>query len=149
MKLIVEKERSQTNLKKKNTFFKLDLAVLAALNRQDCYGYEITTTLKEQTDNLFSLREGVLYPILYKLCEEGKISSENRLVNGRNRVYYHLEEPGKKYMEELLHEYEVGQRLLNHYLTWTGCIDPEDTEGLLMDPQDISSEKENSTEADI
>lgn len=109
-------------MRRNNSFFKLDLLILAALNKGDQHGYGITAIIKSQTNDLFNLREGVLYPILYRLCEEGKISSRpGATVNGRNRVYYHIEEPGKEYMNELMLEYIKGTQGINEYLEWADC----------------------------
>ena len=86
----VSMERN-TNNKKKNSFFKLDLLILSVLNQRDCYGYEITSSVRKETDDMFIIKEGVMYPILYRLLQEGLISSQEKLVNGRIRIYYHME----------------------------------------------------------
>ena len=47
-----------------------------------------------------------LYPSLYRLVEKGMISDHSEKVGKRRvRVYYHLEEQGRKYLEDLKHEY--------------------------------------------
>ena len=44
--------------------------------------------------------------MLYKLQDQGMISGEKVLVGKRmTRVYYHLEEPGHRRLQELVHEY--------------------------------------------
>ena len=56
-------------------------------------------------------QEGSLYPVLYKLQDQGMISGEKVLVGKRmTRVYYHLEEPGRRRLQELVHEYQVMTR---------------------------------------
>lgn len=127
-----------TDLRKKNNYFKLDLLVLAALSRQDCYGYEIISYLREMTEGMYSLREGVMYPILYRLCKEGMISSENRVVKSRNRVYYHLEEPGREYLDEMVQDYILSQTLLNRYFLWTGVLNKDNVYGLIANPDEFS-----------
>ena len=49
---------------------------LKILEEKDCYGYEITHSLKELTHGKIDVKEGTLYPILYKFEELGYITSE-------------------------------------------------------------------------
>lgn len=96
----------RSNNKKKNSFFKLDLLILSVLNQRDCYGYEITSSVRKETDDMFIIKEGVLYPILYRLLQEGLISSQEKLVNGRVRIYYHMEPEGLAYYDRMVREFE-------------------------------------------
>lgn len=107
---------------RKNSFFRLELLILAALNTGDCYGYEIASMIMENTDNLFSIKEGVLYPILYKLNAQEYISLQSAIVKGRNRIYYHLEPKGRAHLAELAGEYLNGEDLVNAFLVHTGTL---------------------------
>lgn len=80
---------------KRNNVFKLDILILSVLRRKDCYGAEIATTINNETNDLFSVKEGVLYPILYKLEQSGFVSSSEQIVNRKLRVYYHLTDLGQ------------------------------------------------------
>ena len=62
-----------------NQFFKLEMLFLKILEEKDCYGYEITHTLSERTQGKINVKEGTMYPILYKFEEAGYISSEKNL----------------------------------------------------------------------
>lgn len=53
----------------------LELLVLETVCQGSTYGYELLTKLKERSDSLFSLKEGTLYPILYRLEDDGLIQS--------------------------------------------------------------------------
>ena len=53
----------------------LEMLVLEALCDDPTYGYELLGRLKERSGGLFILKEGTLYPILYRLEDEGLISS--------------------------------------------------------------------------
>lgn len=109
---------------KKNSFFKLDLLILSALRRQDCYGYEITTIIKEHTDGMFNIKEGVMYPILYRLVQDGYISRYEKTVNSRTRIYYHLQPQGLDYLNSLISEFDSGIRLVNEFILWSMETDP-------------------------
>lgn len=62
----------------------LEMMVLEAICRKETYGYELLTTLREATGGLFTLKEGTLYPILYRLEDEGLILSSWSQGEGRN-----------------------------------------------------------------
>lgn len=97
---------SQNTFKKGN----IELLLLAILTSEDCYGYQITQSIKKLSDGLITVTEGALYPILYRLTDQGYVTTEERLVGKRmRRVYYHLEEAGKAYFTTLLEEYRSNQ----------------------------------------
>ena len=54
----------------------LEMLVLQLICRQPTYGYELLTRLKEQSGGLFTLKEGTLYPILYRLEDDGMICAK-------------------------------------------------------------------------
>ena len=43
--------------------------VLKILSERPMYGYEIATMLAQRSENIFSLGQGTLYPLLYSLEE--------------------------------------------------------------------------------
>ena len=77
------------------------------LNQQDMYGYQICQTLAEKSNHVYTVSEGSLYPILYRLSQAGYISERVELVKRRSRVYYHLEEPGQIYFHQCMKEYRM------------------------------------------
>lgn len=100
-----------------NQFFKLEMLFLKILEEKDCYGYEITHTLSERTQGKINVKEGTMYPILYKFEEAGYISSEKRLVGKRmTRVYYHLEPSGRDYLNKIYDEYKSMISIINDFM---------------------------------
>ena len=94
-------------MSEKNNFFRLEMLYLKILDEKDCYGYEITHTLKERTHGKINVKEGTMYPILYKFEEIGYITSKKKLVGKKmTRVYYHLEPSGKEYLDKIYSEYK-------------------------------------------
>lgn len=70
----------------------LELLVLAQLNRQDCYGYD----LSESIAGKMNISDGTVYPILRKLKEEGfLITYLSEESGGPPRKYYRLTPLGK------------------------------------------------------
>ena len=53
----------------------LEMLVLNIICKKTTYGYELMAELKKQSHDLFTLKEGTLYPILYRLEDEGMIES--------------------------------------------------------------------------
>ena len=61
----------------------LELLVLETVCKGSTYGYELLTSLKNQSGEMFALKEGTLYPILYRLEDEGLIQSSWSQGEGR------------------------------------------------------------------
>jgi len=84
------------------------LVVLAILKREDMYGYQIVQEMNRSSGGVLAVQEGSLYPVLYKLQDQGMISDRRVQVGKRmTRVYYHLEPAGEARLQELIQEYEA------------------------------------------
>lgn len=83
----------------------VDLVVLGVLMQGDMYGYEIVKAIKEKSGGNYDIPLGTLYPVLYRFIENGYLSDRDEIVNKRLRKYYHIEEKGREFYEELLSEY--------------------------------------------
>lgn len=81
----------------------LDMLVLKLLEQQEKYGYQIINELKEKSNNRFSLKEGTLYPILYRLEDDAFVESKWSEARGKKvpRKYYAITEKGKQKLKEL------------------------------------------------
>ena len=85
----------------------MSLVILALLNREDMYGYQLVQETEKQSGGRLTTQEGSLYPVLYKLLDQGYISDRKVQVGKRmTRVYYHLEPAGEEKLRELIREYE-------------------------------------------
>lgn len=84
----------------------MSLVVLALLKREDMYGYQLVQNIETLSGGKITTQEGSLYPVLYKLADQGLISDKKVQVGRRmTRVYYHLEPEGEKKLDELIREY--------------------------------------------
>lgn len=84
-----------------------ELLALHLLSKEDLYGYQITQLMEEKSGGRFTMLEGTLYLILYKLVDAGYLTTYSKLVGKRRtRKYYHLEDEGRKYLETILNEYD-------------------------------------------
>ncbi|MDD6145651.1 MAG: PadR family transcriptional regulator [Oscillospiraceae bacterium] len=84
-----------------------EFLVLYLLSKEDLYGYQITQLFNEKSAGRFSILEGTLYLVLYKLVDAGYLSTYTALVGKkRTRKYYHLEPAGMEYLKQALYEYD-------------------------------------------
>jgi len=69
--------------------------VLAILHRGPSYGYELIQEIKELSAEKIQWSEGMLYPFLHWMEEEGLIESEwKNSESGRRRKYYRISRKG-------------------------------------------------------
>jgi PadR family transcriptional regulator PadR len=78
----------------------LDLMILTIVRREPLHGYGIAQRLKALTQGTFQINPGSLFPALYALERDGKLSCEERLSeNNRTARYYVLTALGRKELE--------------------------------------------------
>ena len=86
----------------------LEMLVLALLDRRASHGYELLQRLKESINGQLVLKEGTLYPILYRLEDDGCISSAWQSPTGEPqtpktaRKVYQITERGRAVLTEHL-----------------------------------------------
>lgn len=82
------------------------LVILSLLSQEDMYGYQLVQEMEKQSGGSLITKEGALYPILYKLLDQGFVSDQKVLVGRRmTRIYYHLEPSGREHLKALTEEY--------------------------------------------
>lgn len=81
----------------------LDMLVLRLLKSEAKYGYQIIQEMKEKSDETFLLKDGTLYPILYRLEEDNLVVSKWSEAVGKQvpRKYYEITEAGQKALGEI------------------------------------------------
>jgi len=95
----------------------VELVVLSLLIEKDLYGYEITQMILERGEGLYIVPEGSLYPTLYRLEDNGYVSSYKKLIGKRmTRVYYHIETKGIDYFLEIKEEYYAMNKCIRRIL---------------------------------
>jgi PadR family transcriptional regulator, regulatory protein PadR len=94
-----------------------ELLILSLLkDREEMYGYEIVAAIGEATGQVVSLKEGVVYPLLHGLEQDGVLKTQRRPANGRTRVYYALTSKGVRRLFELTDEWQRMQRAVTRAL---------------------------------
>lgn len=89
-----------------------DGTVLAALSKEDMYGYALTKIVQES----LSVSESTLYPVLRRLKKEGYLETYDEPFEGRNRRYYSLTPMGSRHLEEIIDEWIVFRDSLDRLL---------------------------------
>ncbi len=80
----------------------LDVCVLAAIRKEDSYGYQIIKDLKPCVE----LSESTLYTILKRLESAQMLTVRTAEHGGRLRKYYHITEEGIRRIEEFKVEWK-------------------------------------------
>ena len=102
----------------------LELLLLKLLDKGDMYGYQVVTSLEDGGGELLQIKEGTLYPVLYRLEDNGFISSyRDNPRRGVPRKYYKLTPSGKRYLAELIEEWESFTGIINKFLKEEGQKD--------------------------
>ena len=93
------------------------MLLLKLLEEEDLYGYQMIRRLEARSDNVFSLKEGTMYPVLHALEEEGAGESyEKTAENGRTRKYYHLTKKGQRTLGKKREEWETCEKAVRAVL---------------------------------
>ena len=81
----------------------LEMLVLKLLEKEEKYGYQIISELKEKSNQRFLLKEGTLYPILYRLEDDKYVESRWSEATGKKvpRKYYVITEEGRKALKQI------------------------------------------------
>ena len=86
------------------------MLVLRLLKSEAKYGYQIIQEMREKSEEIFLLKDGTLYPILYRLEDDGLVASKWIGAVGKQvpRKYYEITEDG---MQELARIEDVWRRI--------------------------------------
>ena len=91
----------------------LDVCVLAAIQNEDSYGYQIIKDMKPFVE----ISESTLYPILRRLESAQLLTVRTAEHNGRLRKYYRITPLGKQRIADFKNEWD---ELLSIYQFITG-----------------------------
>lgn len=84
----------------------LEMLLLRLLDETDRYGYELVSELDRRSGGRMAVKDGTLYPVLYRLEEAGWVEpywqAEGR---GVPRKYYRITGAGKSELERSLAEW--------------------------------------------
>lgn len=93
----------------------LDGCVLAIIEKEEVYGYELSKKL--QQEGLEDVSEGTIYPVLLRLQKNKWIIGQMRpSESGPNRKYYSLTNEGEVALESIRQEWKLLARPISNIL---------------------------------
>jgi DNA-binding PadR family transcriptional regulator len=88
--------------------------VLSILAEGESYGYAIIQRVKELSEGRIQWTDGMLYPVLHWLEDQGYVRSQWRQSEtGRRRKYYQLKPQGKQALRGRREQWQVVNSALN------------------------------------
>lgn len=85
----------------------LELLLLRILADEPTYGYELLSRLGKRSGGRFHIKEGTLYPVLYRLEDADLVEPEwEQRARGASRKVYRLTPAGVTRLRELTHEWQ-------------------------------------------
>ena len=79
----------------------LDMLILKAVEEEPVHGFGISVRLRRLSREVLQVEQGSLYPALYRLEEQGLITSEWGVSeNNRKAKYYALTAAGRKQLKQ-------------------------------------------------
>lgn len=98
------------------------ILILSLLNRRSMYGYEMIREIEDRSENIFSFKEGTLYPLLHTLEKEEMIESYwEDTESKRKRKYYRITDSGRKLLRQKEKEWRTFTKAVEQVL-WEGLI---------------------------
>lgn len=80
----------------------LEMLLLRILADEPTYGYELLSRLSKRSGGRFHIKEGTLYPVLYRLEDAGLVVPEwDQPARGVPRKVYRLTKDGETRVEEI------------------------------------------------
>ncbi|MTI65230.1 MAG: helix-turn-helix transcriptional regulator [Firmicutes bacterium] len=100
----------------------VELIIISLLKKRDMYGYEISNEIDNRSSNKLNVKEGTLYPILYRLEEKEVIESYWKTPKGRGkpRKYYRVTSIGDEYFYSYKEEWFVVSNIMKDILIGEG-----------------------------
>ena len=91
----------------------LDMLVLKLLQHEEKYGDQLISELRDRSNGALALKEGTLYPILYRLEDGGLVTSRMsaHVAKEPARKYYAITEAGRDALREM---YEIWNEFDGH-----------------------------------
>ncbi|MEC3885608.1 PadR family transcriptional regulator [Halobacillus litoralis] len=84
----------------------IDILMLNLVNKRDMYGYEIVKHLKEESNQLYNMSEGTLYPALKRLEKKEWMTSYWSETDYGRRKYYRITDEGRTVLLQKLEEWK-------------------------------------------
>ena len=94
----------------------IDTLILAILEKNDSYGFEIAKNVLNKTT--FELKDGTLYISLKRMESKGLIESywQSSVGSGNRRKYYKITDLGREILDIKVQEWNFIKNIMDEYL---------------------------------
>lgn len=93
------------------------LLILRLLQDHEMYGYQIVQAIRDRSEAVIAAGEGVIYPVLHALENQGAVKAHRKTVNGRSRIYYSLTRAGSRKLADLSQDWYALASAIRNVLT--------------------------------
>lgn len=94
-----------------------DTMILFLLLDNPSYGYEISKTIKQMTDEKYVIKETTLYSAFSRMEKNGYVTSfSSTEANGKKRTYYQITDLGREYYREKCEEWTLTKDVIQRFI---------------------------------
>lgn len=94
-----------------------DPIILFLLMERDSYGYEVSKSIREISEEKYTMKETTLYSAFTRLQKNGYIESySGSAVQGRRRTYYRITEKGREYYQTKCEEWKLTKDVVSRFM---------------------------------
>jgi len=95
-----------------------DAIILNVLVRGDSYGYQISKSIIDATNNKMDIKNATIYLAFKRMEKNGFITSyiDDDNINGGKRKYYQITELGREYLKDKKKEWKNNKNILDKLL---------------------------------
>jgi DNA-binding PadR family transcriptional regulator len=88
--------------------------ILSLLSKGESYGYALIQEVKRLSGDKIEWTDGMLYPVLHRMEDNGWIKSRwVEVENGRKRKYYSIKKDGQKALKQKREQWDLISSVLN------------------------------------
>lgn len=98
----------------------MTMLILRLLSEKDMYGYEMIEVLRKQSQNVFELKAGTLYPLLHSLEDKELLTVYEMEYAGKTRKYYSITKQGRGVLEKKTEEWKEYTTAVGNVLAMEG-----------------------------
>ena len=97
--------------------------ILTILAEGESYGYAIIKRVRELSNEQMCWADGMIYPVLHRLQQQGLIESNMRTSKtGRKRKYYRLKKKGTRMLKEQKNQWMLVNSILEKLWEKKTCL---------------------------
>lgn len=97
------------------------------LDERDMYGYELFQEIRKRSGGEIVVKDGSLYPAMYRMVGRGYIKETVVLVGKRRtRKYYHLTDTGREYLHSMKNAFDSLKKGLDNIINYRENSETDD-----------------------